>query len=210
MVLFPSTLYTKHKTVTRRHFEMKKLTPTDINDQQLVDIRSQLAYQSGHLDYSLNLNPKNFKKYAHHFLSKNEPILLIGEDEREIEDVYALAKDMGFHKLDGYINISDVPSDKVQASKTASAESFLKQTDDFILLDVRNPKEITRPAPKKNLVNIALEDLPNAYPKLDSNKTIYTLCGSGNRGTSAASYLETKGFNTTVIEGGMKAIQEIM
>ncbi|HBY90755.1 MAG TPA: hypothetical protein DEO37_10005 [Aerococcaceae bacterium] len=37
---------------------------------------------------------------------------------------------------------------------------------------------------------------------------MYTLCGSGNRGTAAASYLETLGFQPIIIDGGMKAIQD--
>lgn len=188
---------------------MKNLTHSDINGQQLVDIRSQLDYQAGHLNHSLNLNPKNFTKYAPYFLSENKPLLFIGDNERELEDIYALASDMGFNTIEGSINISDIAPEAIQKSETVSAESFLKDTEDYILLDVRNPKEITRLAPEKNLIHIALEDLPTNYSKIDTKKTVYTLCGSGNRGTSAASYLESKGYKTSVIEGGMKAIQEI-
>lgn len=188
---------------------MKKLNYTDINSQQLVDIRSQHDYQSGHVDQSLNLNPKNFKKYAHQFLSVNEPIIFIGEDENELEDVYSSAQDMGFKVLEGYLKLSDVPTEELKKTETISAETFLDKTDDYILLDVRHPNEITRPAPENNLINIALEDLSKEYSKLDENKTVYTLCGSGNRGTSAASFLENKGYKTTVIEGGMKAVQEV-
>lgn len=187
---------------------MEKLTYSDITHQQLVDIRPQLDYQSGHIKQSLNLNPKNFKKYADHLLSKSEPLIFIGQGKSELEDVQALAKEMGFALVEGYIHVEDVSPEKLETSHTVSAESFLKQSEDYILLDVRHPNEITRPAPEKNLVNIAFEHLPNDLSKIDINKTVYTLCGSGNRGTSAASYLESKGFKTTVIEGGMKAIQE--
>ena len=67
------------------------------------------------------------------------------------------------------------------------------KNDDYILVDVRHPDEITRPAPEKNLVNIPFEDLVNDYQSLDTSKQIFTLCGSSNRSTAAASFLESKG-----------------
>ena len=100
---------------------MNKLTYSDITHQQLVDVRPQLDYQSGHIKQSLNLNPKNFKKYADHLLSKNESLILIGNDERELEDVEALAKDMGFALVEGYITIEDVSPEKLETSHTVSA-----------------------------------------------------------------------------------------
>src|SRR5699024_7632047 len=87
---------------------------------------------------------------------------------------------------------------------------FLAVQDDYILLDLRHPDEITRLAPEENLINIPLEDLPSTYQKLDKDQKIYTLCGSGNRATAAASFLANKGYKPVVIEGGMKAVQEVV
>lgn len=188
---------------------MKKAQAINLKDVQAVDIRLQLDYQEAHVKNSLNLNPKNFNKYATDFLSLNEPVVFItGEDDKEgLEEIEKAAKEFGFTQLMGYLTINDVPAELLVSSPTISAEEFL-QKEDFILLDVRHPDEITRPAPKKNLVNIPLEDLTEKQASLDPDKEIYTLCGSGNRGTSAASYLTSQGFNAIVIEGGMKAVQE--
>ena len=41
---------------------MTLLQFSDLKDQQLVDTRSQLAFQKGHVKNALNLNPGNFKK----------------------------------------------------------------------------------------------------------------------------------------------------
>lgn len=106
--------------------------------------------------------------------------------------------------------IDEIPKEAIHHSDTITAAAFLKKESDFILLDVRHSDEITRPAPEKNLVNIPLEDLAANYQELSQSKEVYTLCGSGNRGTISASYLETKGFQPIIIEGGMKAIQETM
>lgn len=105
--------------------------------------------------------------------------------------------------------IDEVSIENFQAKESISASDFLHKSDDFILLDVRYPDEITRPAPEKNLVNIPFEELVDNHQSLDTSKQIYTPCGSGKRSTAAASFLESKGFDPKVIEGGMKAIQEI-
>lgn len=189
---------------------MNKLTFTDLKEQQIIDIRSQHEYQAGHVEYSINLNPGNFKTYALDFLSTETPLVFATgqEDESEISELKELAEELGFTQVEGYLRIEDVPSDELQTTDTISAADFLAKEDEYILLDIRHPDEITRPAPEKNLVNIPLEELAETFETLDSNKQIYTLCGSGNRSTTAASYLAKKGFNTAVVAGGMKAIQE--
>jgi len=190
---------------------MKKTNYKDMNDQQLIDVRTQHGYQAGHIKNSLNLNPGNFKKYATYYLDLNQPIIFIigSEDEAQLAEFSGVADELGFNQKNGYLLIDEVPKENLQTTETIPAEEFLNQSDDFILLDVRHPDEITRPAPEKNLVNIPFEDLVNDYQSLDTSKQIFTLCGSGNRSTAAASFLESKGLNPKVIEGGIKAIQEV-
>ena len=190
---------------------MRKINYKDITNQQLIDVRTQHGYQAGHIKNSLNLNPGNFKTYAPYYLDLNQPVIFIvgSEEEAHLEELSELADELGFTQNNGYLLIEEVPKENLKTTETIPAEDFLNKTDDFILLDVRHPDEITRPAPEKNLVNIPFEDLVNDYQSLDTSKQIFTLCGSGNRSTAAASFLESKGLNPKVIEGGMKAIQEI-
>ena len=190
---------------------MRKINYKDITNQQLIDVRTQHGYQAGHIKNSLNLNPGNFKTYAPYYLDLNQPVIFIvgSEEEAQLEELSEFADELGFTQNNGYLLIDEVPKENLQTTGTIPAEEFLNKNDDYILLDVRHPDEITRPAPEKNLVNIPFEDLVNDYQSLDTSKQIFTLCGSGNRSTAAASFLEAKGLNPKVIEGGMKAIQEI-
>lgn len=189
---------------------MKKLNYSEIKDQQLIDLRSQVEYQVGHAKNALNLNPGNFKKYAPAFFTADQPITFVvaSEDSAVLEELATSAQELGFTQITGFILAGDIPATASETTDTISAADFLNLEDDFVLLDVRNPAEITRPAPEKNLISIPFEDLPNSYQTLDNDKVIYPVCGSGNRGTAAASYLSGKGFKVAVIAGGMKAIQE--
>lgn len=189
---------------------MKKLNYKQINKQQLIDVRAQLDYQSGHGQKTLNFNPDNFKKYASFFVPTTQSIVfIIGEESQSlIDELQSMSQELDYTQIDGYILAEDIPAESINQTHTISVENFFKSTDDYILLDLRNPSEITRPAPEKNLVNIPLEDLHSNYYQLDKSKDIYTLCGSGNRATAAASFLTTKGYKPIVVEGGMKAVQE--
>lgn|SRR5699024_1851601 len=190
---------------------MKKINYKEIKDQQLVDVRPQHDYQAGHIKKSLNLNSGNFKKYAAYYINLNKPVVFIvdSEDKDKLEELSKVADELVISQLDGYLLIDEVPKENLKTTETIPAGDFLNKSDDFILLDVRHPDEITRPAPEKNLVNIPFEKLVDKYQSLHTSKQIYTLCGSGNRSTAAASFLESKGFDPKVIEGGMKAIQEV-
>ena len=46
--------------------------------------------------------------------------------------------------------------------------------------------------------------------KLDKDKTLYVLCGSGNRATTAAAYLKVKGYDVIVITGGAEMYRNIV
>lgn len=190
---------------------MKQLSYEDLKQQQLVDIRAQVDYQTGHLEHSLNLNIGNFKTYALDFLKVDQPFVFVtGTDSvAERDELCEIAKEHGFTNIEGYLPIEAVPAEKLVQTALISAKDFFTTDGEFILLDVRHSDEITRQAPEKNLVNIPLETLAASTDLLERNKKIYTLCGSGNRGTTAASYLANKGFQTTVIAGGMKAVEEL-
>lgn len=189
---------------------MNKQTFKDIHNQQIVDIRSQHDFQKGHLKDSINLNTNNLKKYGLSILDRKQPVLFVIQNniEEEIQGLDSISKELGLQHVDGYIDFKEIPQEHLQESSTISAKDFLNKDEDYVLLDVRHPDEITRFAPEKNLVNIPLEALTQKFETLDLKKEIYTLCGSGNRGTTAASFLAEKGFKTVVISGGMKAVEE--
>lgn len=189
---------------------MNKLSYKDISNHQIIDIRHQTEFQAGHLKNSLNLNLKNFKKYADNYVDQKQPLVFVlaNEDKEVLTELSNTVASLGFKQTSDCLLIDDLPQDALKPSETISAKDFLQEEENYILLDVRHPDEITRPAPEKNLVNIPFENLVDDFQSLDPSKKIFTLCGSGNRGTAAASFLESQGFNPQVIEGGMKAIQE--
>ncbi|HLR92158.1 MAG TPA: rhodanese-like domain-containing protein [Atopostipes sp.] len=188
---------------------IEKWTVEQVTDQQIVDLRGQEAFQSGHLPGAINLNAKNLARYGTDLLEETEAVVLVlaGKDEEDVEVIVEKAKDAGLENIAGYLVAEELPSEELVTVQLISPEAFMALEEDYQLLDVRHPDEITRPAPEKNLVNIPLDHLAQELGQFDSNKTVFTLCGSGNRSTSAASYLEKKGIQTAVVKGGMGALE---
>lgn len=185
---------------------MKKLTLDQIQNQTLIDLRSQKDFQKGHLKGALNLNPKNLSKYGETFLEKEQAIVLV-VGEKDSNDTLALVAEAGVESVMGYLIAEEQAEEDLESVDTIKVEDFMELEEDYLLLDLRHPDEITRPAPEKNLINIPLENLAETYQQLNSSKPVYTLCGSGNRATAAASFLAKKGYQTVVIEGGMGAVE---
>lgn len=188
---------------------MKKLNYSDSQDLKLIDIRAQHAYQTGHAKGSLNLTLSNFSKFSQQFIDQDSAIVFVTDEENQhqLDELNTLAQDKGYTHIKGFILAEDIPAEDRQVLATISVGDLLDQETGYTLLDVRNPASITRPAPEKNLTSIPLSDLPDNYSSLDNSQIIYTLCGSGNSATSAASFLTDKGYKAVVVEGGMKAIE---
>lgn len=192
---------------------MNRLTFQEIHPEDvLVDTRSLKEGRANHLQDTLYFNATNFKKFVQSFIQQDAEIVFItdSQSQADLADFEAIADTFENIHVKGYIPADNISADQIKSIQTISVEDFLNLDDDFTLLDLRHPDEITRPAPEVNLVNIPLENLHNDYDILDANSTIYTLCGSGNRATTAASFLIDKGYDVKVIDGGMKAVNEYL
>ena len=87
------------------------------------------------------------------------------------------------------------------------AADYMKGRDeqDYLLLDVRQPKEYEQGhLPGASL--ISLPELPDALAKLDRNKPTLVYCAMGGRSQSAARFLHNRGFQDVMnIIGGIQA-----
>lgn len=182
-------------------------TMTTHQPYQLVDIRQAGQFRQTYVPGSINLTLNNFRNYAEGVLNRDETIIWIIDqaDSSIIQTIEDISED--YSSL-GFIEFADFPSELLQSLASIPAEEFLAINHGaYQLIDVRQQAEITRPAPKKNLLSIPLAQLKSQINQLSHEDKQYLLCGSGNRATTAASLLVRAGMQPVVIEGGMKAVQ---
>lgn len=186
---------------------MRKLAFKDIEKEQIIDTRLQKDFQAGSLNQGINIPLAKFEKMAPALLDGHLPVvfLLSEENLEKIATLDEQSQRLGF-KVKGYLMIDSIPDTAKKKTKTIPASAFLATEKDYILLDVREQATVTKKAPEKNLVTLSISELAEKYLDLDAEKEIYTLCGSGNSATTAASFLNKQGRKATVIEGGMTGI----
>lgn len=176
----------------------------------LVDVRSKEAFIGGHIPKSLYLSKSNLTSFLGSIYTPNNKLVFLMDAEiGDLEEIYWYCRRIGFDDIYGYVPNSiemwQTAGNNVNQLNTISVKKFktLPKDKDYILLDVRDSSEISSNDPKTNRLNIPLKSLYKNIDLIDKDKDIYVLCGTGNRSTTAASYLKIHGINATVISGGI-------
>ncbi|MEE3204276.1 MAG: rhodanese-like domain-containing protein [Candidatus Neomarinimicrobiota bacterium] len=76
--------------------------------------------------------------------------------------------------------------------------------EDFILLDVREKKELDI-CTLKFARHIPMEYIPNILPELDKHVPIVVMCHTGGRSLVVCRYLVRQGYNAVNLVGGIDA-----
>ncbi len=113
----------------------------------------------------------------------------------------------------------DVTKHQVQTEKTNKTEITVNELQqkiaadsNLVILDVRTPQELNGPLGHINgVINIPVQVLEKNLDKIEKykNQTIYIICRSGNRSGVATKILNSKGYNSVNVLGGMRAYNKI-
>jgi hydroxyacylglutathione hydrolase len=179
------------------------------DDILLIDARTKEGFIGGHIPGSIFLHKENLTAFLGSiYLPEDRIAFVIDGQVGEMEEIYWYCRRIGFDNIVGYlpegIEMWQKKGNEVGLLETISAKGYkdMPKRDDFILLDIRDDNEVEAKDPDKNLIHIPLKILYKSLDKLDKKKTIYVLCSSGNRATTASAYLEGKGYHAVVITGG--------
>lgn len=96
---------------------------------------------------------------------------------------------------------SDINSISVEELK-----SKMQNDSSIVVLDVRNPEELSGPLGKlNNVINIPVQELESRLNELEKyrNSEIEVICRTGRRSGIAAGVLIENGYNTRNVIGGM-------
>lgn len=179
------------------------------DDILLIDVRTKEGFIGGHIPGSIFLHKESLTAFLGSIYLPDVRIAFVIDGlVGEMEEIYWYCRRIGFDNILGYlpdgIKAWMQKGNEVRQLETISAKAYkeMPKHDDFILLDIRDENEVDTKDPEKNLIHIPLKILYKSLDKLDKKKTIYVLCSSGNRATTASSYLDGKGYHAIVITGG--------
>jgi len=186
------------------------------DDILLIDVRSKEGYIGGHIPGSIYLPKGNLTAFLGAIYFPDDKIAFIIDGQMgEMEEIFWYCRRIGFDNIVGYlpdsIEMWQESGRDVGQLATISAKDYkeMSKGEDYILLDIRDYSEMESNDPDKNKVSIPLNSLYANIDKLDKDKILYVLCGSGNRATTAAAYLKVKGYDVVVITGGVEMYRNI-
>lgn len=193
------------------------ITLQEIREQKAVlfDLRPKEAFMGAHIPGSIYLSKGNFSSFAGNLVDLKTPMALIhGENAQDaLLEVYTMARRIGFEEVIGYLpdalTLWSTEGNAVGVISSISAEDYRRHGEDYLVLDVRKKEEISDDDPLFERVHMELVELDKRAQELPRDRVIYTLCASGDRATTAASYLKSIGIDAQVIIGGMKALKSL-
>ncbi|MBO0695979.1 MAG: MBL fold metallo-hydrolase [Verrucomicrobia bacterium] len=164
----------------------------------LVDVRTMLAFGSGHISGALNIGGTPILSiWAGWMLDPEKPILVVTENDDDLERIVRLFVRTGYTKFAGYLIggmkawvAAGFPLERIGQM---SVHELNDRKASLQILDVRSPGEW-----KKGHVpgaqHIFVPDLAKGIDGLDRNKPTAVYCGSGYRASIATSILKPLGF----------------
>jgi glyoxylase-like metal-dependent hydrolase (beta-lactamase superfamily II)/rhodanese-related sulfurtransferase len=198
----------------------RELTPLSLDDvlnrqaagAQLLDTRDPAEFAAVHLAGSINIGlVGQYATWAGTVLSRERPIVIIADPQREVESATRLGR-IGFDHVAGYLEgglRSLEPRPELTRTtdrlSPALAADRLEASQPPFVLDVRSPGE-HEAGHIAGSVNVPLNRLVEHAATLPRDKPLLVYCAGGYRSSIAASLLESAGFDeVSEIAGGITA-----
>lgn len=184
----------------------------------IVDVRPKEAFASAHIPGSINIPlGHNLPTWAGWVLPYDHPTLLVTEDPADVDEVVTHLLRVGFDDVQGYLE-GGIPAWEEAGYEVAQLQSLTvhelaqrlengRAGEKPFVLDVRTDTEWNAGHidGASHIHGGLLKERVDEVPK---DKNVAVICGSGYRGSIAASFLKRSGYESVAnVLGGMMAWQ---
>lgn len=183
----------------------------DIEKDTLIDLRNQRAFLAEHIENAIYIEREGLSSYLNWFVKTDKTITFI-TDNQESDYLNSLFLDMrriGYKEelsflANGMKEWNRNALDVVE-TKFILPNELRDKLNESVVLDIREPSEFSEIQPIEGSILIRLEEIADRFSELPKDKLIYVVCASGIRSTTVSSYLTQRGFDTSVLLGGINA-----
>ncbi len=175
----------------------------------ILDVRSPACFGGQHIPGAINIDiTGNFATFAGWLLPPDRKILLVAHDVGDVEKAAGGLLSVGLDNIAGWLDgglyrwvTSGRKFQSLPQLSVIELESLMKNRE-ITLLDVRSPGEFNK-FHIDGAVNIPVPDTRTQFDRL-KDKSVYVMCSSGHRSSTASSILLQKGITgVTNIPGGI-------
>jgi len=176
---------------------------------QILDTRDPADFAAAHLQGSINIGLSGqYATWAGTILSREQPIVIVADPERETESAVRLGR-IGFDHIVGYLQdgLRSVESrpDLVATTERLSPAVAADRLRTAAFVDIRSPREREQQHIAGS-ISLPLNHLVERAGELPKDKPIIVYCAGGYRSSIAASVLHKLGYErVSEIAGGIAA-----
>lgn len=166
----------------------------------VLDVRSKEAFAGTHLPGSLFIPLDKVSAYAAWYLDADKPVCLVVNSAEEVEEAVRRLLRLGIDDIPAFLaggmlkwEVSGRPYGRMAAVHASELVGMLEARKEFLLLDVRTPREFES-GHLPTALNIHMGELPERLREIPKDVRVVTFCGSGERAAIAASVLRMHGY----------------
>lgn len=196
---------------------LNPLTPDEVNKlvkngAQLLDTRMPTSFGGGHIPNSLNIWRNGVGAFSGWFLNYEDPIIIIEDNEKNLNEVLKYLIRIGFDNIYGYLMggfktwyMAAREIDKLDMWSVHELKKSLDNKEDLFLLDVRKLSD-RKKGHINNSYHIYTGEVLQKLDQIPKNKKIVVYCDSGYKSTLVASLLQKSNYkNVRSVLGSMGA-----
>ncbi|RQD64668.1 MAG: MBL fold metallo-hydrolase [Desulfonatronovibrio sp. MSAO_Bac4] len=167
---------------------------------QILDIRSAQSFAGVYIPGSISIPLNMVPLYAGWFLTYNADIGIVSDSTDDLKKAVTYLARIGFDRVSGFLHkalhqweIQGKYFESIPAVYAGEIQRRISNNEEFTLLDVRTRSEFSKehlPGAK----HIFLGELGKRAQELNTEESLTTFCGSGQRAIIAASILKRLGF----------------
>ncbi len=194
----------------QRRWSAKEVQEQACENCLVVDVRSKEAFAAAHIPGAINIPfGPTLPTWAGWVLPYDRPTLIVVDDPAQMPEVTTHLLRVGFDEIQGYLeggmDAWQVRGYEMSTLTTIPVQSLSERTDDVTVLDVRTEKEWNA-GHIEGAIHIHGGKLQENFELVPNDKPVVVICGSGYRGSIAASFLNREGYlDVSNVLGGMSA-----
>ncbi len=191
------------------HMNAEQAVATLGKDAVIIDVRPEVAFKSGHIKGSLNIqNNSKFDTWLGTIFAPTDSYFIAVSNEEEAEHVIRRAAFIGYESaIKGVFVLDAVDADNTLAR--ADLEALLDAPEKYTIVDVRNDNE-ARTAPMfAGAINIPLHELKDRIGEIPLGKPIMVHCAAGYRSAAGSSIIARELGNKVEVHDIGESIKDV-
>jgi len=156
---------------------------------RIVDVRDQESFKNNHLEHSYNIQLSGkYETWLGSVVKPEEAFYLIAGSPEALREAKYRAARIGYEAL---IKGGLVFAATARANgQYLDTEAFAKKTEDYTIVDIRQPGEVATNKVFDHAINIPLAELRERASEIPTDKPVVVHCAGGYRSAVGYSILE--------------------